>query len=387
MKLKKICLLIKIIIFIFLLSSCNIASRYDFHIEDMVVYLNDEPQEIQINYSKKQSLISYSYDKTKLRIFDNYIECFHEGEYIVEATSSKGNKKEFKVTGIIALDIDDMYAWVGYPDVEIIPILNVDGEVVYETNSDIIEIEDNKIKALKPGKTVVKATVGRFRKTFWVTSVIPQSETSFYYWGSDWKKKAVNYKWAYDLKGTDNKTTIFIGDSFFDPICFTLFDEYYEGKDALCFGISASTTQTWELLFKDLNGDRNYTDNSYFANMKPKNVVIQLGNNNIYNDKRSADDAAKDIQALLTLIHGMLGDSKIYLFAVTPRNEEYLRSNTLKLNKIMKRYSIGRTWLIYLDTNDLMTPDKLSDGIHPDPEQYYIFVDALEKAGIEIEDK
>ncbi|MGI6360560.1 MAG: GDSL-type esterase/lipase family protein [Acholeplasmatales bacterium] len=386
MKLKRIVLPITIIIFIFLLISCNSALQYDFSIDDMVVYLNDEPAKLQINYFKKQSEISYSYDKSKLRIFDNHVECFYEGEYVVEATS-KGNKKEFKVTGLVGLDIDNIYVWVGYPDVELIPTLNVDEQIRYETNTDIIKITDNKIKALKPGKTVVKAIAGRFQKTFWVTSLVPQSENDFYYWGADWKSKAINYKRAYELKGTDNKTTIFIGDSFFDPICFTMFDEHYKGKDALCFGISASTTQTWEMLFKDLNGDQNNKDNSYFADVKPKNIVIQLGNNNIYNDRRSADDAAKDIQALLTLLHGMLPDTKIYLFAVTPRNGEYLRHNTIKLNKTMHKYAIGREWLVYLDTNDIMTPDKLSDGIHPDPDQYYIFVDALEEAGIEIEDK
>ncbi|MGI6781319.1 MAG: SGNH/GDSL hydrolase family protein [Acholeplasmataceae bacterium] len=385
MKLKKILITCLIIFFSIFLISCHSSKKYDFDVSDMVVYLDDEPVKIPITYKKGQ--ITYTYDKTKLRIFDDYIECFYEGKYIVSA-ELEGIKKEFKVKAMTALFIPDLYAWVGYPDVEINPTVNVDEQIRYETYSDKIEIKDNKITALKPGKTVVKAIAGKFQKVFWVTSIMPQTEYSYYYWGWDWMEKAKRYKRTYETYGTNGKSTIFIGDSFFDPICFQRFKRYYQDKDAFCFGISASTSQTWEMLFNDLNGDKNNTDNSYFAEIKPKNIVIQLGNNNIYNDLRSAHDVARDLQALLTLIHGLLPDTNIYLFAVTPRViQEHIRSNAIELNKIMHQYASRNKWFVYLDTNDIMTPDKLSDGIHPDPDEYYIFVDALDSVGIEIEDR
>ncbi len=387
MKIKRFFIMTLIIFFSLFLISCDSVEQYDFNIDDMVVYLNDEPAKIPIIFENKKGEITYSYDKKKLRIFDDQIECFYEGKYTIEAELN-GNKKEFEVEAIVALEVPSLYAWVGYPDVEINPIINVDEQIRYETNSTIIEINGNKITALKSGKALVKAIAGRFEKVFWVTSVTPQSEYDYYYWGWQFLEKAIRYKRIYNEQGTDGKTTIFIGDSFFDPICFTYFDDYYQGKDALCFGISASTSQTWELLFKDLNGDKNHVDNSYFSKMNPKNIVIQLGNNNIYNDLRSAQDAAKNLQALLTLIHGMLPETNIYLFAVTPRViQENLLSNAVKLNEIMHEYALRNQWFVYLDTNDEMTPDKLSDGIHPDPDQYYIFVYALAEAGIELDDK
>ncbi|HPX71570.1 MAG TPA: hypothetical protein PLP51_00965 [Acholeplasmataceae bacterium] len=391
MKIKRFLIVALFTFFSLFLISCNNnqpnIEPYEFKISDMVVYLNDEPAKIQVTNHNTKSKITYTYDKKKLRINNDHIECFYEGKYTIKAELD-GNQTEFEVQAIVALEVPNLYAWIGYPDVEINPIINIDELIRYETSSDKIEINGNKITALKPGKALVKAIAGRFERVFWVTSLMPQTEYGYYYWGWGWETKAKKYQTTYEKEGTDGKTTIFIGDSFFDPICFTYFDDYYQGKDALCFGISASTSQTWELLFKDLNGDKNHVDNSYFSKMNPKNIVIQLGNNNIYNDLRSAQDAAKDLQALLTLIHGMLPETNIYLFAVTPRViQENLRSNAIKLNEIMHEYALRNQWFVYLDTNDEMTPDKLSDGIHPDPDQYYIFVYALAEAGIEIDDK
>jgi hypothetical protein len=387
MKLRKIILIAVSILFFSFLTACSNTSVDDFTIKDMVVYLDDEPTKIEITYTKKEYPISYRYDKTKLRIVDNYIECFSVGEYSVIA-DGKEIQKEFKVTALHALEIDDTYTWVGYPDVELTPILNIDEEVRYETDSKIIEINGNKVKALEPGESLVKAIAGRFEKEFMVLSLTPQRESQLYYWKDNWLTKAVNYQNEYAENGTNGKSTIFIGDSFFDPFFFKTFNTYYGSKDAFCFGISSSTSNTWEMLFKDLNADANNQDNSYFKEIKPKNIVIQLGNNNIYANGRLAKYAAIDLQAFLTLIHGLLPDTKVYLFAVTPRaTREELREITLEFNLIMNRYATTKPWLVYLDTTDKMTSDKLFDGIHPAPEHYIIFVEALENAGIELEEK
>ena len=76
----------------------------------------------------------------------------------------------------------------------------------------------------------------------------------------------------YRKRANKDKTTLFIGDSFFDKRYFwTDFEEVFAGKDAFCAGISSTTTYEWEEFFP-----------KYFTKIPPKNLVVNLGTNNFY---------------------------------------------------------------------------------------------------------
>lgn len=289
----------------------------------------------------------------------------------------------------LTFEIPDITAWIGYPPSEISPVFNLEGEhtVAYTTNSDKIRIDGNKITALAEGEAVVFAEAEGYETDFNVIcKPVNPADAKYYMWGDgwDWENKAIRGRAKYDKEGTDGKTTVFIGDSFNDLDFFSGFYSFYRGKDALCLGIGGTTSNTWEMFL-----DARFGYNAVFGDIQPKNAVIQLGNNNVYNDQCSLTEAVEDLQRFLTLMHGKMPDTKLWYFTVTPRimsNTSY-ETRVRSINKAMVKFGAGKDWLTVLDVTDTITADDIKDNIHLYPESYKIFVDALDEAGIEIADK
>ena len=356
-------------------------------IADVKVYLRGEAVDINPSFSVKAEAIEYQYDENGLEIIGGKVKGLKEGEYEVTA---KANTCEttFKVSCVLPIKVDDLYAWVGYPASDISPVINVDGDVKvkYTTTSDIISIEGNNVTALKTGNAEVTAEIEGFTTTFNVTcSAVDRNDTNKFYYvfsdGSDWgwRGKAQSRRLEYNQKGTDGKTTVFIGDSFFDIDFFSAFNSFYPAKtyDALCHGIGGTTSNTWELMLDD-----------YFDGIQPKNVVIQLGNNNYYNDKAPVTEVAEDLQRFLTYIHYKMPNTQLYYFAITPRVAiDPYTQEVKQINKLMEKFCAPKDWVVFLDTTDQMVVNWTTDGIHPMPAKYQIFVDALAEAGLKIEEK
>lgn len=289
----------------------------------------------------------------------------------------------------LTFEIADVTAWIDYPASEISPVFNLEGEhmVTYRTNSDKIKIEGNKVTALAEGEAVVFAEAEGYETDFNVVcKTVNPADAKYYMWGDgwDWENKAIKGRAQYNKEGTDGKTTIFIGDSFNDIDFFSSFYSFYRNKDALCLGIGGTTSNTWEMFL-----DERFGYNAIYGGIQPKNAVVQLGNNNVYNDQCSYTDAVEDLSRCLTLMHGKMPNTKIYYFGVTPRiisNTSY--ENRVKMiNKAMGKFCEGKDWVTFLDTNDTVTPDDIKDNIHLYPASYQIFVDALDAAGMVVEDK
>ena len=145
------------------------------------------------------------------------------------------------------LAIDDVFVWVDYPDNFVIPIFSNPecAEVLtYEYDADGIEIDPatNSVTALKAGRYDVVAKSEHFSAEFVVRAEEVDLSTA--------KFSAANFAGFADdrlaqwtQRGTAGKTTIFIGDSFFDTAFWSgFYSSEYAGKDALCLGISATTT-------------------------------------------------------------------------------------------------------------------------------------------------
>ena len=173
------------------------------------------------------------------------------------------------------------------------------------------------------------------------------------------------------------KTTLFIGDSFFDTAYWTgFYTDSYMGKDALCLGISATTTYDWE---QWLGG--------WLGATKPKSIVMHIGTNNVYDDGDSIFAALSAYQRMFLLMHEQFPDTHIYWFGVTQRahdNEKIER--VAEINSKMQKWCDSFDFITYIDTPSLIDKNMLKDGVHPKPENYSIFVDALEKTDIAIEE-
>lgn len=196
----------------------------------------------------------------------------------------------------------------------------------------------------------------------------------------DWV--CAEYAALYESEGTDGKTTVFIGDSFFNGTNFwTNFNEIYAGKDAQIAGISSTTTYDWEQIM---------LDRVFLHNMNPKNIVMDIGTNNFYDDGDSTDTAIESVQRMFTLMHDKMPETHIWYFSVAQRTNTSYRQNVSDLNDAMQAWCADKDWITFIDVEDLMTAEYIrpADGVHPTLDAYVdVYAAQLEKAGCVIEDK
>ncbi len=191
-------------------------------------------------------------------------------------------------------------------------------------------------------------------------------------------EKIADRKQQWKDKATDGKTTLFIGDSFFDTEFWTNFYErYYTGKDALLLGIGGTTTYDWETWAT-----------GWLKDIQPKNIVMHMGTNNIYDDGDDVEATVSALQSMFSVIHENVPDTPIYWFGISYRSYGDAKITKAKeINAQMKTWCDTQDYITYIDTPDTLTADMLSDGTHPKVESYYVFADALEATNIVIEDK
>lgn len=274
------------------------------------------------------------------------------------------------------LTVDDVYVWTGYPAVEFFPEFSVASEaepITYEYDNTYIEVdgENNLIssKAETAGRTVVTAKSEHFSTEFNVY-YSPVDKSGSWYDTSAYVSYAQTLSRLCAQEGTDGRTTVFLGDSFFDTRYFwTNFDSYYEGMDALCCGISSTTSYDWETLASVVLGD-----------LVPANIAIHIGTNNFYDDHMDHIETTAALQRLFLVLHDLYPETNIYYFSITQRLDSSYATMVDITNADMQAWCEGRDWITWLDTSSELTVDKLKDGIHPKLENYNVFTEALEEA-------
>lgn len=191
-------------------------------------------------------------------------------------------------------------------------------------------------------------------------------------------EKIADRKQQWEEKATDGKTTLFIGDSFFDTDFWTNFyKRYYTGKDALLLGIGGTTTYDWETWATE-----------WLRDIQPKNIVMHMGTNNIYDDGDDVQATVSALQNMFSVIHENVPDTPIYWFGISYRSYNDAKiAKAREINTQMKTWCDNQDYITYIDTPDTLTKDMLSDGTHPAVESYYVFADALKATNIEINDK
>lgn len=276
--------------------------------------------------------------------------------------------------------VQDTNAWVDYPAAEFTLVLPEDaqGEVVYSYDESKLSIDGaaHTVTALAAGRHQVKVTCGELEARFFVTcSTVDKSGA----WWQNPPHAAYDEELAqkYASEGHNGETTVFIGDSFFDErYFFTNFSALFAGEDALCMGISSTTTFDWEQYI--------LAENTILsASMQPKALVVNLGTNNFYDDKRSTADTASDLQRLFTLMHDRMPDTHIYYFSIAQRLDTAFAGNVSAVNDRMEEWCRYKDWITFLDVEEQVTTDKLRDDhVHPLPETYRdIYLPALRDAG------
>lgn len=276
--------------------------------------------------------------------------------------------------------VQDTNAWVDYPAAEFTLVLpeGTQGEVVYSYDESKLSIDGaaHTVTALAAGRHQVKVTCGELEARFFVTcSTVDKSGA----WWQNPPHAAYDEELAqkYASQGHNGETTVFIGDSFFDErYFFTNFSALLAGEDALCMGISSTTTFDWEQYI--------LAENTILsASMQPKALVVNLGTNNFYDDKRSTADTASDLQRLFTLMHDRMPDTHIYYFSIAQRLDTAFAGNVSAVNDRMEEWCRYKDWITFLDVEEQVTTDKLRDDhVHPLPETYRdIYLPALRDAG------
>ncbi|MBQ8559820.1 MAG: hypothetical protein IJ439_07580 [Tyzzerella sp.] len=199
---------------------------------------------------------------------------------------------------------------------------------------------------------------------------------------SAYEAKIAQYKQDWKEKGNDGKTTVFIGDSFFDGEFWSTFYDLYWNKDVLRCGVSSSTSYDWEVFTTE-----------FLQYTKPKNIVMHIGTNNIYDDKKDADVTVQALQRLFAYMHETLPETKIYYFGITQRTYDDAKIAIVnEVNAAMQQWCSEKDYITFIGgTVERLTSDMLRDNVHPREDDecnaYEIFVEELAKTDIEIQSK
>lgn len=328
--------------------------------------------------------ISYTFEGNDIEISNGYVLGVVPDKTVAITAKTRYHEVSFTVKTVRPVSITrSVTAWIGYPAS---PLPDVsyfkDGETIawIGENPDIAVLDKGSrtLTAVAAGSFTLTAQTEGYAEIYNVT-VKSVSKTGKK-WQLDQDKTSyanvLRSKWNSD--GNDGKTTLFIGDSFFDVRYFwTDFYGAYAGKDAICAGISGATTYDWE----------QYAE-TFLRQTAPKNLVVNLGTNNFYDDHDSSETATESLQRMFTLIHSILPDTKIYYFAITQRSDTSYKTGVSETNAAMKAWCEGYSFITFLDTEQALTVSTLlDDGIHPKLETYSVFTGALEESKIEMENK
>ena len=328
--------------------------------------------------------ISYTFEGDDIEILNGYITAIVPDKTVEITAKTRYHEIMFTVKTVRPVTlVRNVTAWVGYhasplPDVSYFK----EGEAITWSgeNPEIAVLDKTKrtLSAVAAGSFTLTAQTEGYSEIYNVTVKSVSKTGKKWQLDQDKTDYANQMKSKWNTDGNDGKTTLFIGDSFFDVrYLWTNFYSLYAGKDAICAGISGATTYDWE----------QYAE-TFLRQTAPKNLVVNLGTNNFYDDHDSSETATESLQRMFTLIHSILPDTKIYYFAITQRSDTSYKTGVSETNAAMKAWCEGYSFITFLDTEQALTVGTLlEDGIHPKLETYSVFMGALAESKIEMENK
>lgn len=279
------------------------------------------------------------------------------------------------------LKISDVSSWEGYAPSEFTLCgLDKDETPTYEYDHTALTLDAEKCTVIgkKIGVFTVKVTAGEQQAVFRVRHERVERG------GNEAKKwdLAQHAEYVQALRETvrnegDADTVLFVGDSFFDVRWFwTDFYRTYAGKNAAAAGSSGATSYDWE----------QYA-HTFLKEANPKNLVVTVGTNNIFDDGEDAQTVCQSLQRMFQVMHAVLPTTMIYYFSIVCREtEEMTRDVIAPINAYMKNeFCAGKTWIKFVDITDEVGFAQLQDDrTHPLLATYDIYVRRLEEAGLHI---
>lgn len=309
----------------------------------------------------------------KLLVFASLLLLFSCGQVQSSEDISTSSSSEEIDYGTV--EFSSIYVYKNdYDGVKIQPLFsnpisceNVEFTYVVEDES-ICEIdEDNCVYYLSKGNTKVTATSEYFEEaTFYVYAVESYPRSSNFYS----KRNEVT-------NNVNENTTLFLGDSFFEfwkngtNKVKTLAEEFPD-YDICNIGISATTSHEWRAAY-----------NKILSSMdSPKNIVVNIGINNVDDMYETGYECARNVEALLLDLTTYFPESNIYYFSITRCSGVFAKNWTAHQisNNLVKSFIDKYEKMNYLDVMSLYGDDYASceaDGLHPNQKGYDYFKQLL----------
>lgn len=190
--------------------------------------------------------------------------------------------------------------------------------------------------------------------------------------------------------GKTEVDTLFVGDSFFNPMAngtsgawWSNFYTDVAGYDAYTVGISSAQVCDWEALLFEL-----------VARYNPKNIVLHIGTNDIFDGGKTAQAAYDGLVAFVERVHYYMPDTNIYYYSIEPRVNQSL-DKVVATNNLFKTWCDSKDYITWMDSFSKcfnegaeQTKDNVnasffkSCGIHPADANYVnVYLPLLAQAG------
>lgn len=286
------------------------------------------------------------------------------------------------------LIIPDMNIYTNFPDCPMPVFTNpkYESEITYTVLDDQnIVYKDGYFYANEMASATVEAKTEYHTTSFEVQALEYKDVKQTFYLD---RVASIEKKWL--ERGKPTGGTLFVGDSFFDTEFFSNFYDMFGDSNAFTHGVSSSTSTDWEIFASRL-----------IYPVKPANIVMHLGTNNLFDDMESSTTALENLHRLLNTIHERLPETNIYYFAIEPRayaiggapNFNQLSYGIISgVNKGMKEFCLENEWMNFLDVTSncyingiLVNHSFFRDGCHPKLENYSVYIDALQEAGLKLD--
>ena len=150
-------------------------------------------------------------------------------------------------------------------------------------------------------------------------------------------------------------------------------DEYFGHWNIANFGIAGDTTQG--VLYRLQNGEG--------EGFSPRAVMLMIGTNNT--GRNNAAEIAEGLGAVVLELQNRFPETKILLLGIFPRStpDNPVRGMIAEINESVSRLHDGQT-VHYLDIGHVFLDDAgnipaevMSDGLHPGPEGYRLWAEAV----------
>ena len=268
---------------------------------------------------------------------------------------------------------DNIYLFPdGFDGVKIRPYFSNDAvkdlvEFTYTIEDDsVCELDEDNILWFKSvGSTKVTVTSDYYEEDYFFVMCQEKMSPDFVFnTAKDMERSTLN-------NYTDG-ASLFVGDSFFQfwregTTGVEKFSKSVEGLNVFNIGISASTTHDIRAMYQNVVSLTN-----------PKNIIINIGINNVDDDSEPGVKCFRNIKALVDDYLEYFPETNVYYLSITRCSGTFANKWTdhSTSNMMMKNYCEKTDRLTYLDVMALYGDnykDYQSDGLHPNQAGYDLF--------------